>query len=289
MSLAPLSKAQRLKHLDLSNDFYDIDLSQLLQAVCDLAYLTHLSTPKGAMKRAYASTKQRYRWPPSLHHLRLSGTMSNAVNEWESLLMDLPASLRILTLSFLSSPARSLQALPDVFWFVSSSAKQVTSLHILHTRYSSIGAVALFRPFPNLKLLNLPYDRLSLEEMGNFFGQDVLSPTLEDLVLTDDPYVCSEELNRVDSAMGFEDLSRVVSQLPSLKRLELPGRYYPDLRESDVADIDILQRRFSERWPSESQSEVGVFLREPKGEDEPSWVKNTWGARSVKKLRADYQ
>ena len=152
-----------------------------------------------------------------------------------------------------------------------------------------MGAIALFRRFPSLKLLNLPYDRLGLEEIGNLFGQDVLSPILEDLVMTDDPYVCTEEPNRVDGARGFDDLSRVVLQLPSLKRLELPGRYYPDLRESDVADIDVLQRTFSERWPSESRSEVGVFLREPKGDDEPSWVKNTWGARSVKKLRADYQ
>lgn len=287
MSLAPLSKAERLKHLDLSNDFYDIDLSQLLQAVCDLAHLTHLSAPKGAMKRAYGSIKQRYRWPASLHHLRLSGTMPNAINEWEGLLIDLPTSLRILTLSFLSSPARNL---PVVFWYMSSSAKQVTSLHILHARYASLRATALFRPFPNLKLLSLPYDRLGVEEICNLSGQRVLSTTLEDLVITDDPYVCTEELNPVDRATGFDDLCLLVSRFPSLKRLELPGRYYSDLRwEGDVADIDILQRRFSERWPSESQSEVGVFLREPKGEDEPSWTKNTWGARSVKKMRADHE
>ena len=196
--------------------------------------------------------------------------------------MDLPASLRVLTLSFLNSPGRIL---PDVFWYLSSSAKQVTSLHILHARYTSLRGVALFRPFPDLRLVSLPYDRAGLEEICNLSGQSVLSSTLETLALTDDSYVCTADLNPVSSAMGFDDLGLVISQFPSLKRLEVPSRYYSDLDwEGDIADIDILQRTFSERWPSEPQSEVGVFLGDSWIENEPSWIKNTWGAR---KLKAD--
>ena len=282
VGLAPLSKAERLKHLDLSNDFYDIGLYQLLQAICDHTHLAYLSAPKGALKGAYGSTGQRYRWPSNLNHLRLNGTMPNAINEWEGLFTDLPTSLLTLTFSFLNIPGRNV---PDVFWYMTSSAKQVTSLHILHARYASLRAVALFKPFPNLKLISLPYDRAGLEEICSLHGGGVLSHTLETLALTDDSYVCTADLNPVGDALGFGDLGLVVSQFPSLKRLEVPSRYYSDLGwEGDVADIDVLQRRFYERWPSEPQSDVGVFLGDSKVEDMPSWIKNTWGARSVSKV-----
>ncbi len=271
MGLTPLSKAENLRYLDLSNDFYDIDLSQLLRAVCDLTYLTFLSLPKAALKRAYVSPRTPHLWPPNLLHLRLNGTMPTSVNEWNGVVLDLPTSLHILTISFLNSPGH---AVPDVFWYLESSAKQVTSLHILHATYRSLRTVALFKPFPNLRSISLPYDCAGLEEICTLSDQGVLSATLETLALTDDPYVCTEELNPVDNALSVKDLGLLASPFPSLRRLEVPDKYYSVLPwGSDAVAMERLQQSFAERWSSAPPTEVGVFLGDLRANDEPPWIK----------------
>ena len=279
MSLAPLSKAERLKHLDLSNDFYDIDLSQLLRATCDLPQLSFLSLPQGALKRAYISAKEVHRWPRNLVHLQLNGMPPDSLDRWNNLITDLPDHLRILGLCFRKGIG---SVVLERLWWLKSSAEQITSLNVPRVPYWNPATSWLFKPFPNLKSISLPYHRSIL----NLHDPDGIVPAaLENLYLLD-TYVhdYTDEPDAPDKTITTEELATVASRFPMLKHMELPPRYHPELHnERDIADIEALQKNFVERWPSESPADVGVFLGDSLVDDEPPWIKNTWGARSRKK------
>lgn len=282
VSLAPLSKAGNLRHLDLSNDFYDIELSQLLRATSDLIHLSFLSIPKGALRCADISSKRRssHRWPPNLTHLQLNGSLPATLDGWNSFIADLPPGLHTLAVAFQNQLSRHAM---DGFAYLTESAPQITTLHIRHLRCEPLQILGLSTPFPCLELATLPYDEVVLQGLSRS-AIPVLSSSLKILHLVDDPYISPVNLNPVDCGARSKDLGLLAMKFPALKRMEVPDRYHTIFRnEQDLVELEAVQRTMARRYPSEVESEVGVFLEESSMDDEPSWIKNTWGIASKKK------
>ncbi|KAL2419335.1 hypothetical protein ABEF95_009789 [Exophiala dermatitidis] len=113
-SLAPLSKCIHLKYLDLSTDFYDIGLSQLLEAIHHLDGITTLKLPRNALVKErkrdpntnlltsqYVPKPPPWsKWPKNLTHLQLSHSLYEHEQSWTTLLYDsLPSTLKSLRIS----------------------------------------------------------------------------------------------------------------------------------------------------------------------------------------------
>lgn len=98
--LAPLSKAGNLHTLDLSNDYDDCSLGQLLHALRKSSKLRFLSLPKRALRKAYLADSmlpQQHQWPPSLTHLQANYLFPENSDAWLRFLKHLPESLVSLT------------------------------------------------------------------------------------------------------------------------------------------------------------------------------------------------
>ena len=95
-------------------------------------------------------------------------------------------------------------------------------------------------------------------------------------------------MNPVDNALRAEDLAVLAAKFPSLKRMEVPERYYKTFRDvrdvRDVVDFEKLQTDLVLRWPSEPASQVGIFLGHSAREEELFWINNTSGIRSSMKV-----
>ena len=251
--LAPLSKCQRLKHLDLSQDYYDISFSQVLRATRDLLHLSYLSLPQGAnFGEAYPSVivAKSHSWPPTLSHLQLNGIAPSTVGTWDRLIADLPETLRSLTFSFIRSWAfRVLMMLP----LVESSAQQIRSLHIAHTHYTREPGLSLFKPFPNLKTFSVPYGGSGLIE--SFFGEGPLVlPPIENLCLTH-KYITWEEFDV--HRPGIEDLARLAVRFPTLQRMEVPAVFFSKTLDTPLTFIyDGRRQPIQVESPSEFQATV---------------------------------
>jgi hypothetical protein len=261
-------------------------MSQLLRAICDLPSLHFVSLPKGVLKGAYTAmhSPPYYRWPRSLTHLQLNGVVPGNPNWWNGLVADLPHSLRTLTLNLQNTFGRPYRL--DFLGISDTTAEQVTSLYVKHGTWGRSEIVIFAEVFPNLKHITLPYSHFNFEDLYHSLGQAVVAAELEYLYLVDASSIYNSEQPTVTRPISMDGLDVIISRFPKLRRIEIPESYFMDFANPfGNVNLDDLQDKFHKRWPAEPESEVGVFLGPSLRDDEPSWIKQTWGIPSTLKAR----
>lgn len=256
----------------MSNDFYDIELAQLLRATCDLSDIRFLSLPRGALKRAYLwkTGTSSYRWPQNLVHLQLNSFLPDNWDCWNGLIAHLPQSLRILTLAPQHLLARhSLEILP----LLESSAEQVTSLHIKTARQEILPFVGMFSPFPSLTTISLPYDNLDFRDVFSTPAPEVISASLRYLHLTDERAHTGLS-DCIDEPVTPKEWKLLLPKFPDLRRIEMPEGLLAIDDNADIRDFEELQMLFAETWPTEDESEVGIVVEDCSASNVPAGVRS---------------
>ena len=255
-----------------------MDLSQLLRSICYLDHLTFLSLPKGAVDsraRPRRSHISKHQWPARLEHLQINGFTGFGPQYWDDLLLGLPVTAHTLGLCRPRSTPTGRKALESMAW-ATGSAPQIKVLQVRHLIWDSRDFRRLCSTFPNLRSISLPYEFSALYAFGLSQQADPSETGpwagLEELVIVDDAYDHPLELKVVEDALPVRRLTEIASKFPSFKRIEVPNCLYGSLApREDVSEMQRLQADFVKRWPSEPESDVGVFLGCSIADAEPLW------------------
>ncbi|EXJ80207.1 hypothetical protein A1O1_08349 [Capronia coronata CBS 617.96] len=258
-SLAPLSKCLHLRSLDLSTDYYDIDLPQLLDAIDHLDRLTTLKLPRNAL---WADLKPQSRWPKNLRFLQVSHRLYEDEGSWATLFDSWPETLKTLRIAecLYYSFFKCLDRCPST-----SAARTIRTLEIgpaLHEDRLPLGAI--MHAFPMVKTLVLPayvgaHKNPLYEEDGHGNVTFSIAPVsqeqhpLENLVLRDYNHVSQPDL---DDMVWI--LSVLIDRFPRLRRIELPERYFSVAE--DVLSFEALTNTLEQRADKAGKDSAGIFL-----------------------------
>ncbi|MCJ1355974.1 MAG: hypothetical protein MMC33_005968 [Icmadophila ericetorum] len=161
--LAPLSKCQNLKTLDLSWVSAPISMRAMLHSIRHLSQLTSLMLPRSA----YASEEPPNadsQWPLRLEVLRINGNLRRSTVEYFS---NLPASLRYLCVD--NCPQAERSVVEELIGYV---RHQLRSLHLGHNMRLESGDYDLvLQAAPNLLRLTIPLDFIT----ENFFAACIIA------------------------------------------------------------------------------------------------------------------
>ena len=242
--LAPLSKSLRLRTLDLSNDYYHIDLNELLRSIRDIEHLEYLSLPRSALHTTSLSISRfTFKWPLSLTYLQINGALPDDTQGWNGLLESLPESLRVLAFEHLRdlSPFSKLQ-------HSHSAAPQIKRISIGEPVIDyQIELKGIFTAFPGVLRMRLA---MSSWDPSEFLHAPVESK-LEKLSLWEGAVRC---------IVLPQHLVEFAEPLRSLRRIELPENCLQVTRQADLASFERLQNMLDGRKPPGTKLETGLFV-----------------------------
>ena len=150
-SLAPLSKCQTLRSLDISKSMFELRLCDLLHALRNLGSLQTFSLPQSVFNshKVYDTSQ---RWPPNLKHLKFNGGFPCDKEYWLDMVQTWPPTLTSLT----SNDHNSLSSgfMPHVM--LGGSLPRITKLTLKGRPSRELHHIHFVEACPNLVELSLP-------------------------------------------------------------------------------------------------------------------------------------
>ncbi|RMZ81487.1 hypothetical protein DV738_g2235, partial [Chaetothyriales sp. CBS 135597] len=252
-SLVPISKAARLRRLDLSRDHYALSLRELLQSVHHLTHLEFLALPK--CLAGLESTSPALEWPPRLNCLHFDGSFPLC---WHELVPSFPPSLEVLHFVSIGSPSFATSLLKST-----ATAPQIRRIVIRDPFDHQLLPIAgFFRAFPSLVRLTMPLSTWQPDELF----QTTAPSKLERVYLTGwkDP----------QHTLPMEILNFAES-LPALRRVDLDNQSFRCVDRTGRSVFEGLHKLLIRRdGPKLDSMEIHSVLpeeraRDPKGEPLP--------------------
>ena len=243
--------------MDLSKDFYDINLTRLLHSIRYHENLIFLSLPKNSLGATWYGLNEELSgscsWPPNLKHLQINGESLMDKEHWIRLMRSFPMSLLLF----------SVQSPLDYMIFEGIDEGRPTSASVTHLKIGSqrvgeskVPLYWILQGFAQVRFLTLPFKDAPLLHLESI-KQISFGELLEEIIFTLSPTVYPPK-----TARSIDLVGNYVHAFPRLKRIEIPMSCLPLDNENAMEDLDAYEHEMIRRKSENETDFAGILIVE---------------------------